>query len=112
MNVKELVEYIQYLETFGNQVTQDQSQFFRQMVEVLKMVTTKLNETLSLFAFATIYNEGELRFPKNYFEIHGELPYGLNIDKESDPDFIIITMNEVDESEVEDDEIDSVSTDE
>lgn len=110
MNVKELVEYIQYLETFGNQVTQDQAQYFRQMVEVLKMVTTKLNETLSLFAFATIYNEGELRFPKDYFELHGELPYGLNIDKDSDPNFVIITLNEIQEEE-ENDETDSVSAD-
>lgn len=111
MNVQEMIEYIEYLETYSQQLIQDQSQYFRQQLDILKAVTVKLNETLSIFAYATVYNEGELKFPKSYFELHKEMKYGLEFDQDSDEDFVIIKLTANVEEEVEDDETESVSTD-
>lgn len=110
MNVTELLQYIQYLETYSEQLMQDQSQFFRQHIDLLKQVTAKLNETLSIFAYATVYNEGELRFPKSYFELHQDMMYGLEFDQDSDENFVIIKLTEKKQEE-EDDETESISTD-
>jgi hypothetical protein len=110
MNVNELLQYIQYLETYSEQLIHDQSQYFRQQLDVLKMVTAKLNETLSLFAYATIFNEGELRFPKSYFELHKDMKYGLEFDQDSDAEFVIVKLT-VKTEEDEDGETESVSTD-
>jgi hypothetical protein len=111
MNVSEMVAYIQYLETYSEQLVQDQSQYFRQQLEILKAVTAKLNETLSIFAYATVYNEGELKFPKSYFELHQDMNYGIVFDQDSDPDFVIIKLHEQTTEEEEDDETESVPTD-
>ena len=116
MNVQEMMAYIQYLETYSEQLVQDQTQYFRQQLDLLKMVTAKLNETLSIFAYATVYNEGELRFPKSYFELHQDRKYGISFDQDSDENFVIIKLTEhieeeVEEEEVEDGEVTSVSTD-
>ncbi len=111
MNVQEMIEYIEYLETYSQQLIQDQSQYFRQQLDILKAVTVKLNETLSIFAYATVYNDGELKFPKAYFELHKEMKYGLEFDQDSDENFVIIRLSEKTEEEVEDDETESVSTD-
>ena len=111
MNVPELMQYIQYLETYSDQLIQDQSQYFRQQIDVLKTVTAKLNETLSIFAYATVYNEGELKFPKSYFELHKEMKYGLTFDQDSDENFVLIKLTEQVEEEEEDGETESVPTD-
>ena len=111
MNVQEMIEYIEYLETYSQQLIQDQSQYFRQQLDILKAVTVKLNETLSIFAYATVYNEGELKFPKSYFELHKEMKYGIEFDQDSDENFVIIRLSEKAEEEVEDDETESVPTD-
>lgn len=111
MNVQEMIEYIQYLETYSEQLLQDQGQYFRQQLEVLKALTVKLNETLSIFAYATVYNEGELRFPKSYFELHQDMKYGLEFDQDSDDDFVIIRLTRQAEEAEEDDETESVPTD-
>jgi len=70
-----------------------------------------LNETLSIFAYATVYNEGELRFPKSYFELHQDMKYGLEFDQDSDDDFVIIRLTRQAEEAEEDDETESVPTD-
>lgn len=103
MNVKELLNYIEYLENFKEQLINDQQLYLRQQIDILKMLAVKLNETLSLFAYAAMYNEGELRFPKSYFELHEQFDFGLNFDQESDPDFVIIriTQKEQEPEEVE-----------
>ncbi len=111
MNVQEMIEYIKYLETYSEQLIQDQGQYFRQQLDLLKMITAKLNETLSIFAYATIYNEGELRFPKSYFELHQDMKYGIEFDQESDENFVIIRLTEKSEEVEEDGEATSVSTD-
>jgi len=111
MNVQEMIEYIQYLETYSEQLLQDQGQYFRQQLEVLKALTVKLNETLSIFAYATVYNEGELRFPKSYFELHQDMKYGLEFDQDSDDDFVIIRLTRQAEEAKEDDETESVPAD-
>jgi len=99
MNVKELLNYIEYLENFKDQLINDQQLYLRQQIDVLKMLAVKLNETLSLFAYAALYNEGELRFPKSYFEIHESLDFGLNFDKDSDPDFVIVRLTQKEREE-------------
>lgn len=104
MNVQEMVAYIQYLETYTKQIEQDQSQFFRQHLDLLKMIVAKLNETLSLFAYTTVYNEGELRFPKSYFELHQDRKYSLVFDQDSDDNFVIIKLTEHTEEEKEEEE--------
>lgn len=116
MNVNEIMEYIDYLEAFREQLIQDQAQYFRQQIDVLKTVTTRLNETLSLFAYATVYNEGELRFPKSYFELHQDMNYNLVFDQDSDSDFVIVKVVKLEKSEEseeveEDGEIESVPAD-
>ena len=115
MNVDEIVAYIQYLETYSEQIVQDQSQYFRQQIEILKALIGKLNETLSIFAYVSVYNDGELRFPKSYFELHKDIKYGLLFDQESDENFVLIRLTEKTEEEVEeaeeDGEITGVSTD-
>ena len=111
MNVQEMLEYIAYLETYTQQINQDQAQFFRQQIEALKAITAKLNETLSIFAYATMYNEGELKFPKSYFETHQDMNYSIAFDQNSDENFVIIKLIEKVEEEKEDDETESVPTD-
>ena len=112
MNVQEMMDYIAYLETYTEQIGQDQALFFRQQIDMLRMITTKLNETLSTFAYATLYNEGELKFPKSYFELHQDMKYGLAFDHTSDPDFVIVKLTEQEIEEAEEDgDIESVPTD-
>lgn len=103
MNVKEMIEYIQYLETYTEQIQQDQAQFFKQHIDLLKMTVGKLNETLSLFAYAAVYNEGELRFPKSYFELHKDMNYGIEFDQNSDENFVVIRLTKQDSVEEEED---------
>lgn len=105
-----MMDYIAYLETYTEQIGQDQALFFRQHIDMLKMVTAKLNETLSIFAYTVVYNGDELKFPRSYFELHQDAKYGLVFDHDSDPDFVSIKLNEVEEVE-DDGEIESVSTD-
>jgi hypothetical protein len=112
MNVSEMVEYINYLEAYSEQITQDQAQYFRQQIDILKALTGKLNETLSIFAYATVYNEGELKFPKSYFETQQDMNYSLQFDQDSDPDFVVIKLvAQPTEEEEEDVETESVSAD-
>ncbi len=94
-----MLEYIQYLETYTKQIEQDQAQFFRQHLDLLKAITAKLNETLSLFAYTTVYNDGELRFPKSYFDLHQDMNYTLEFDQTKDENFVIIRLHELQEVE-------------
>ena len=111
MNVQEMIEYIAYLETYTEQIGKDQALFFRQQIDMLKTIAGKLNETLSIFAYAAVYNEGELRFPKSYFELHKDMKYGLEFDQTSDENFVIIRLTEKVDEEEEDGETTSVPTD-
>jgi hypothetical protein len=111
MNIAELLKYIEYLENFKEQLILDQQQYLSQQLDVLKMLAAKLNETLSIFAYATIYNEGELRFPKAYFELHKESLYGLDFDQKSDDNFVIIRLLDKAPEEAQENETESVSTD-
>ena len=111
MNVKEIADYIAYLKNFKDQLLLDQSNYFEQNIQVLTLMLSKLNETLATFAYTVIYNEGELKFPKAYFELHKDSLFGLEFDNDTDEDFVIIKLL-TKPQEVEDDgEAESVSTD-